>query len=195
MEPSGSPCSEGLLRLFPRLPSLLLVLHRRTSILTVLSTSSRLATVSRVLTEIGSAIPFFVGFRHWSWSVHRRLDRGACCLIAAARTGAVPQVYQPTQHPGLDAPLNAGICAMLLIARCDDYKERPCVCPSTSGRWAIVSSVNMLTEVPFNHRVVLLGVSGSRRIQVRLRRLTSSSFLSLGGSCAIGCDTGKGLLM
>ena len=68
-----------------------------------------------------------------------------------------------------------GFCAMVFYAVRNEYKERPCVWRSTSDRWATVSSDDMLTEVPINHQVALLDVSG--------------------GQTYIVCDTGNRLLM
>ena len=53
----------------------------------------------------------------------------------------------------------------------------------------------MLTEVPINHRVALLDVSGEHAYPIQAEKLTSSSLLSLSGGYVIGCDTGKRLLM
>ena len=49
---------------------------------------------------------------------------------------------------------------MVLNAGRNEDQERPCVLPGTSGRWAIVSSEDVLTEMPNNHHVALLDVSG-----------------------------------
>ena len=49
-------------------------------------------------------------------------------------------------------------------------RKGPVFCPGTSGWWAIVSSDDMLTEVPINHRMALLDVWGTKRILVRLKK-------------------------
>ena len=51
------------------------------------------------------------------------------------------------------------LCYMVVIARRDACKERPCVWHNTDGSSAIVSPDGTLIEVPVNHRVALLDVS------------------------------------
>ena len=51
---------------------------------------------------------------------------------------------------------------MVLNARRDEYNERLCVWPCTSCWWAVVSADDVFSEVPVNHRVALLDVSGEQ---------------------------------
>ena len=92
-------------------------------------------------------------------------------------TEAVPQVYLPTQHLRLGTPFSVQASATVLNAGRDEYKERPCVCPSTSGPWAVVSSDDTLTEVLINHRVALLDVSGKQTYPSQAGQIDQFEFL------------------
>ena len=154
---SGSLYSKGWLRLFLSPPSRLLSLHCRSSaILTVLSTKPRLATVSRVF--LGTADRQFSGIESHLVFVGFSVV-GCGVLDRDSHRGSSPTHFptDPASATG-HSFLSPGFCAAVLVAGCDECKERPCVCPNTSGPWAIISSENMLTVVSMSHRVALLFV-------------------------------------
>ena len=164
-----SPLQQGLVPADSQPSESVAVRHSRTgAILTVLSTNPRLAAheFSQEREFVGSSgiVPsrfcgvsaLVVERTPTVWSRHVLLDRDG-------QHGGSPTVLPTDTASAVEhsSPLNPGFRAMVLNAGRDECKERPCVWLSTSGRWAIVSSDDMLTEVPVNQRVALLDISAN----------------------------------